>query len=140
LERFVADFASQRSRKIEKVSTQAKEKIAIVGSGPAGMSCAYHLARLHYRVTVFESQPLPGGMLRMGIPSYRLPKDVLDREISLKPWGGNCWCSNWRERLGGDIRMIIRPPLLLPSPSTEARVGERTEGPKPRLDLLRKSI
>lgn len=82
LERFVADFASQKSRKIEKVSTQAKEKIAIVGSGPAGMSCAYHLARLHYRVTVFESQTLPGGMLRMGIPSYRLPKDVLDREIS----------------------------------------------------------
>jgi len=82
LERFVADFASQRSKKVEKISTQGKEKIAIIGSGPAGMSCAYHLARLHYPVTVFESQTLAGGMLRMGIPSYRLPKDVLDREIS----------------------------------------------------------
>jgi 2-oxoacid:acceptor oxidoreductase delta subunit (pyruvate/2-ketoisovalerate family) len=82
LERYVSDFAIQRSRKIEKISTQEKEKIAIVGSGPAGMSCAYHLARLHYPVTVFESQTLPGGMLRMGIPSYRLPRDVLDREIS----------------------------------------------------------
>jgi 2-oxoacid:acceptor oxidoreductase delta subunit (pyruvate/2-ketoisovalerate family) len=81
LERFVADFASQRSRKIEKISAQEKEKIAIIGSGPAGMSCAYHLARLHYPVTVFESHPLAGGMLRLGIPSYRLPKDVLDREI-----------------------------------------------------------
>jgi 2-oxoacid:acceptor oxidoreductase delta subunit (pyruvate/2-ketoisovalerate family) len=82
LERFVADFAFQRSTKIEKISTQRKEKIAVIGSGPAGMSCAYHLARLHYPVTVFESHPLAGGMLRMGIPSYRLPKDVLDREIS----------------------------------------------------------
>jgi 2-oxoacid:acceptor oxidoreductase delta subunit (pyruvate/2-ketoisovalerate family) len=82
LERFVADFALQRPRKVEKISTQEKEKIAIIGSGPAGMSCAYHLARLHYPVAVFESYPLAGGMLRMGIPSYRLPKDVLDREIS----------------------------------------------------------
>ena len=82
LERFVTDFASQRSKKVEKISSQGKEKIAIIGSGPAGMSCAYHLARLHYSVTVFESYPLAGGMLRMGIPSYRLPKDVLDREIS----------------------------------------------------------
>jgi 2-oxoacid:acceptor oxidoreductase delta subunit (pyruvate/2-ketoisovalerate family) len=82
LERFVADFAFQRPRKVEKISTQEKEKIAIIGSGPAGMSCAYHLARLHYPVAVFESYPLAGGMLRMGIPSYRLPKDVLDREIS----------------------------------------------------------
>jgi len=82
LERFVADFASQRSRKIEKISAQEKEKIAIIGSGPAGMSCAYHLARLHYPVTVFESLPLAGGLLRMGIPIYRLPKNILDREIS----------------------------------------------------------
>jgi 2-oxoacid:acceptor oxidoreductase delta subunit (pyruvate/2-ketoisovalerate family) len=82
LERFVADLASHRSRKVEKILTRGKEKVAIIGSGPAGMSCAYHLARLRYPVTVFESQTLPGGMLRMGIPSYRLPKDVLDREIS----------------------------------------------------------
>jgi NADPH-dependent glutamate synthase beta subunit-like oxidoreductase len=82
LERFVADFAFQRSRKMERISAQEKEKIAVIGSGPAGMSCAYHLARLHYPVTVFESQTLPGGMLRIGIPSYRLPKDVLDREIA----------------------------------------------------------
>ena len=46
------------------------------------MSCAFHLARLHYQVTVFESFSLAGGVLRIGIPSYRLPKDVLDREIS----------------------------------------------------------
>lgn len=82
LERFVADFASRLSRKTGKAGEKRKEKVAIIGSGPAGMSCAFHLARLHYDVTVFESFSLAGGMLRMGIPSYRLPRDVLDRELS----------------------------------------------------------
>jgi 2-oxoacid:acceptor oxidoreductase delta subunit (pyruvate/2-ketoisovalerate family) len=82
LERFVADFASQLREKKEKISPQGKGKIAIIGSGPAGMSCAYHLAKLGYPVTVFESFTQAGGVLRMGIPSYRLPKDILDREIS----------------------------------------------------------
>ncbi|MCJ7784062.1 MAG: NAD(P)-binding protein, partial [Desulfobacterales bacterium] len=82
LERFVSDFALKLNKKTEKVPGVRKEKIAIIGSGPAGMSCAYHLAKLHYDVTVFESSSLAGGMLRIGIPSYRLPKDVLDREIS----------------------------------------------------------
>ncbi len=82
LERFVSDIASPLNRKIEKQPEARKGKVAIIGSGPAGMSCAYHLARLHYAVTVFESSSSAGGMLRMGIPSYRLPKDILDREIS----------------------------------------------------------
>lgn len=82
LERFVSDFASNLNKKIEKVPGVRKGKVAIIGSGPAGLSCAYHLAKLHYDVTVFESSSLSGGMLRSGIPSYRLPKDVLDREIS----------------------------------------------------------
>src|SRR4030042_5215053 len=82
LERFVSDFASKRNKKIEKIPDVREEKIALIGSGPAGMSCAYHLAKLHYDVTVFESSSLAGGMLRTGIPSYRLPKDILDREIS----------------------------------------------------------
>ena len=82
LERFVSDFASSLNKKIQKTPGVKKGKIAVIGSGPAGMSCAYHLARLDYDVTVFESSSLPGGMLREGIPSYRLPNDVLDREIS----------------------------------------------------------
>jgi len=82
LERFVSDVASARNRKIERQPGVRKGKVAIIGSGPAGMSCAYHLTRLHYEVTVFESSSSAGGMLRMGIPSYRMPKDVLDREIS----------------------------------------------------------
>ena len=82
LERFVSDFASTQNRKMKRAPGGRGEKVAIIGSGPAGMSCAYHLAKLHYDVTVFESSSSAGGMLRMGIPSYRLPKDVLDREIS----------------------------------------------------------
>lgn len=82
LERFVSDFASNVNGKIKKISGARKGKIAVIGSGPAGMSCAYHLARLHYDVTIFESSSSAGGMLRAGIPSYRLPKEVLNREIS----------------------------------------------------------
>ncbi len=82
LERFVSDFASALSGKIRTAPGARKGKIAVVGSGPAGMSCAYHLAKLHYEVTVFESSSSAGGILRMGIPSYRLPRDILDREIS----------------------------------------------------------
>jgi NADPH-dependent glutamate synthase beta subunit-like oxidoreductase len=82
LERFVSDFAMNLNKKVEKISAKRREKIAIIGSGPAGMSCAYHLARLHYDVTVFELSSSAGGVLRAGIPPYRLPKDVLDREIA----------------------------------------------------------
>jgi NADPH-dependent glutamate synthase beta subunit-like oxidoreductase len=82
LERFVSDFASSLDKKLKKAPGARKGKIAVIGSGPAGLSCAYHLAKLDYEATVFESSSLAGGMLRTGIPSYRLPKDVLDREIS----------------------------------------------------------
>ncbi len=57
------------------------ERVAIVGGGPAGMSAAYYLARLGYPVTVFEAMPVPGGMMAIGIPSYRLPREVLQEEI-----------------------------------------------------------
>ena len=57
-------------------------KVAVVGAGPAGLSCAYFLALRGYKVTMFEAQPEAGGMLRYGIPEYRLPKDVLDLEVN----------------------------------------------------------
>lgn len=58
------------------------KKVAVVGAGPAGLSCAYYLALRGYKVSMFEAQPEAGGMLRYGIPEYRLPKDVLDLEIN----------------------------------------------------------
>lgn len=59
------------------------EKIAIVGAGPAGLSCAYYLALKGYKPTVFEKRKYPGGMMRYGIPSYKLEKDVIDAEIDI---------------------------------------------------------
>ena len=61
----------------------AKRKIAIIGAGPAGLSCAYFLARLGYRPHVFEAEPRPGGMLVQTIPAYRLPREILAREIRM---------------------------------------------------------
>jgi NADPH-dependent glutamate synthase beta subunit-like oxidoreductase/Pyruvate/2-oxoacid:ferredoxin oxidoreductase delta subunit len=76
-ERYLADHGQP----IVDVPPRKDKKVAIVGSGPAGLSAAYHLARSGYPVTIFEALPEPGGMLMYGIPSYRLPRDVLKREI-----------------------------------------------------------
>ncbi len=83
LHRFLADN-ERASGKIETPtpSIDKEEKIAIIGAGPAGIGCAYDLARMGYPVTIFESKPKNGGLLRYGIPSYRLPRDVLEEEIS----------------------------------------------------------
>lgn len=80
LERFLSDRGQVDVR--ENVPIHSREQtIAVIGSGPAGLSAAYHLARSGYRVTIFEGRPELGGMLRYGIPSYRLPRAVVDREI-----------------------------------------------------------
>jgi len=63
------------------LKTKREEKVAIIGSGPAGLSAAYYLAIEGYQVTVFEALPKAGGMLRVGIPPHRLPKNILDKEI-----------------------------------------------------------
>ena len=54
------------------------KRVAVIGSGPAGLGCAHSLHRLGYEVSIFEAMPEPGGMLRYGIPEYRLPQDILD--------------------------------------------------------------
>lgn len=82
LERFVGDFGLARKLALPRLSeTRRDERVAVVGSGPAGLSCAYQLARRGYPVTVYETFARPGGMLRYGIPRYRLPERVLDAEI-----------------------------------------------------------
>lgn len=84
VERFLGDWAIERKLQLPTLAPRGSrsEKIAVVGAGPAGLSCAYHLARRGYAVTVLESLPEAGGMLRYGIPDYRLPRDVLAAEVA----------------------------------------------------------
>jgi len=82
VERFIGDFGIAKNLKLPRLHNEKRgEKVAVVGAGPAGLSCAYQLARRGYPVTVFEAFPQAGGMLRYGIPKYRLPREVLDAEI-----------------------------------------------------------
>ena len=80
LKRFAAEHGQLPP--VSAPAVRRPEKVGIVGGGPAGMSAAYYLARLGYPVTVFEAMPVPGGMMAIGIPSYRLPRDVLQDEIA----------------------------------------------------------
>ena len=80
LKRFAADQVDLKELGLEKAAPRS-EKVAIVGGGPAGLSCAYHLVRAGYKPTIFEALPVLGGMLKVGIPDYRLPHAVLQGEI-----------------------------------------------------------
>jgi len=80
LKRFAVEFGGDRMIQLEAETTHT-EKVAVVGSGPAGLACAYYLRKLGYPVTVFEAYSELGGMLRVGIPQYRLPREVVDTEV-----------------------------------------------------------
>ena len=81
LEMFIADFAHENDLKPIPASSGMRGKVAVIGSGPAGLTVAGDLAKMDFDVTIFEAQSEPGGVLLFGIPDFRLPKDVVRREI-----------------------------------------------------------
>lgn len=83
LKRFASDYDRLHGPYIPEISSASGKKIAVIGAGPSGLSCAYYSAIFGHKVTVFEKHENPGGMLRYGIPSYRLPREILDFEVGI---------------------------------------------------------
>ena len=81
VERFLGDEANRRGWKFAAPREQSGKRVLVVGAGPSGLSAAYHLARLGHTVAIHDAGPVAGGMMRFGIPKYRLPRDVLEAEV-----------------------------------------------------------
>jgi len=82
VERYLGDMAIEQGWQFPEPAASTGFKVLVVGAGPAGLSCAYHLARAGHAVTIFDAGEKAGGMLQYGIPEYRLPRDVVDAEIA----------------------------------------------------------
>jgi len=103
VERAIGDYGIKHGLKAQRLEGESdkSEKVAVIGAGPAGLSCAYQLARRGYPVTVFESLPEAGGMLRYGIPVYRLPREVIEAEVdNIRNLGVELRCNT---KVGKDI-------------------------------------
>lgn len=103
LKRFIGDYSLRDEYQIPSVipQTPTGKRVAVIGSGPSGLSCAYYLANLGHQVDVYEAEPVAGGVLYWGIPEYRLPKAVLAKEIMAIEKSGVTIHLN--TRVGGDI-------------------------------------
>ncbi len=143
LKRCAADYAEGVEWDLS-VGEERKERVAIIGAGPAGLMAAYDLRKLGYQVTIFEALPFPGGMLRVGIPEYRLPRAILEKEIGIveklgveiklnTPIGDEVTLTDLRREFSAIFIAIgahISTKLGIP--------GEDLSGVYPGLDFLRK--
>ena len=95
VERFLGDNAIEKGWSFDAPTQRTGKRVLVVGSGPSGLSVAYHLARLGHHVEILEASSAPGGMLRYGIPRYRLPRGILDAEIArIKELGVSITCDH----------------------------------------------
>jgi NADPH-dependent glutamate synthase beta subunit-like oxidoreductase len=81
VERFLGDEGIRQGWRVEVTEPPSGKRVLVVGAGPSGLSAAYHLALAGHAVTIYDAGPLPGGMMRFGIPRYRLPREILDAEV-----------------------------------------------------------
>jgi len=103
IKRFIGDIDIYNGTYVPEIKEPTNKSAAVIGSGPAGISCAYFLAAKGHNVVLYEDKPYPGGMLRYGIPQYRLPKELLDAEINtLVKMGVDIKCN---VKLGEDITL-----------------------------------
>jgi heterodisulfide reductase subunit A len=146
LKRFAADQIDWNTFALPPVVKKPpEERVAVVGSGPAGISCAYFLVRQGYHVTVFEALPVIGGLLRTGIPEFRLPRDVLDREIEFLRRTGIEFLTGapiGKDRTVDHLLADGYKAVFLATGAWESMKlgveGEDLDGVEPGLDLLRK--
>jgi heterodisulfide reductase subunit A-like polyferredoxin len=134
LKRFVADSVDWSALPVPEVPKKS-QAVAIIGAGPSGLSCAYHLALQGYKAVIFEAAPAAGGWLRYGIPEYRLPREVLDREVDYikrcgveihynSPIGGERTIDDLLTRDGFNAVFIgvgAQDSIRLPVPGSEAQ-------------------
>ncbi len=143
IERFLADSQLNKTDGKRLTEPWRKDRVAVIGSGPSGLTCAYHLCRMGYGVTVFEAHSSPGGILRVGIPEYRLPSHILDREISdIQSLGVEIKTNT---KIGRDIpfeALKIFQTVFIAAGAHLSRgldiEGEHLEGVLSGLDLLRR--
>jgi len=144
IERAIADAVRPRGVIPPLPRARTGKCVAVIGAGPAGLSCAYHLARRGHEVTVYDEGDEPGGMLRYGIPAYRLPRHVLDEEIEAVRAMGVCFVSGTRvgDAVSWDALRAFDAIFLamgLQRSRSLGIEGERLAGVRPALEVLREA-
>lgn len=144
LKRYAADQEKGLWKKEIKVKSDTGKRVAVVGSGPAGLTCAYHLAMEGYQVTIYEKLPIAGGMLSAGIPEFRLPRDIIDAEVKIIKDLGVEIKTNvdiGKDVTVGQLRKEGNKAIFLAIGAQECKSlgveGEELEGVYPGMDFLR---